>query len=126
MVFTDVQGSTKLWEALKEDMERALFIHNGVMRRVIAECGGYEVKTEGDAFMVAFQTAHAAVKWCLDAQEALVNAEWPTDGALLDQPEASVQYDDAGNQIWSGLRVRMGVHVGEPRCVRDPSNNILK
>ena len=47
---------------------------------------GYEVKTEGDAFMVAFFTALECLLWCLEVQEALVGADWPE--ALLEQPAA--------------------------------------
>eukprot|EP00755_Sulcionema_specki_P026714 Sspe_Gene.86303::Locus_56990_Transcript_1_1_Confidence_1.000_Length_1137::g.86303::m.86303 len=56
MVFTDVESSTRLWEKNFEAMKESLKIHDAVMRGCIAANGGYEVKTVGDAFMVAFDT----------------------------------------------------------------------
>ncbi|MBM3266675.1 MAG: AAA family ATPase [Candidatus Sericytochromatia bacterium] len=118
LVFTDVQGSTVLWERQPTAMHAALGIHNRLLRDLLAEHGGYEVKTEGDAFMVAFAAPDAAVAWCLAAQEALLAAEWPAD--LLSQPDAGEERDPAGMALRRGLRVRMGVHAGEPFCVPDP------
>ena len=43
-------------------------VHNNVMRDLIRSMGGYEVKTEGDAFMVAFRDVVMAVEWALSAQ----------------------------------------------------------
>eukprot|EP01027_Heterolobosea_sp_BB2_P018717 GEZU01026328.1.p1 GENE.GEZU01026328.1~~GEZU01026328.1.p1 ORF type:complete len:761 (-),score=101.66 GEZU01026328.1:58-2340(-) len=54
LVFTDVQDSTRLWERSLEGTAAAIKLHNQVMRECLQECQGYEVKTEGDAFMIAF------------------------------------------------------------------------
>jgi len=51
LVFTDVQGSTRQWEAHPTVMARSLKLHNDLMRKKILELDGYEVKTEGDSFM---------------------------------------------------------------------------
>lgn len=118
LAFTDVQGSTKLWEHRPEAMRVALELHDRVMREAIARCGGYEVKTEGDAFMVAFSSAAEAVRFCLDAQEALVAVAWPDE--ILAEELASVETAPDGRVLRRGLRVRMGVHVGEPECRADP------
>jgi class 3 adenylate cyclase len=118
LVFTDVQNSTKLWEIHKDIMHKALDIHNMVIRHCIDVCKGYEVKTEGDAFMVAFTDPVEAVKWCMDVQQALLDADWPSE--LLDSPDAGLEHDDEGNVIWRGLRVRMGAHSGYPICAPDP------
>ena len=53
LVFTDIEGSTVLWEHLGKAFKPVLDLHNQIFREAIAEFGGYEVKTEGDAFMVA-------------------------------------------------------------------------
>ncbi|MFP2932755.1 adenylate/guanylate cyclase domain-containing protein, partial [Pyxidicoccus sp. 3LG] len=113
LVFTDVQGSTRLWERCDGGMHAALEVHDRVLRTLLASGGGYEVKTQGDSFMVAFPTVLEALRWCLEAQEALLCAPWPE--AVLAQPEAGVETGPRG-LLHRGLRVRMGVHVGEPEC----------
>jgi class 3 adenylate cyclase/predicted ATPase/tetratricopeptide (TPR) repeat protein len=107
LVFTDIQGSTLLWERLGDAFHNALEVHDRAMRDAIAAHSGYEVKTEGDAFMVSFASVSDAVEFCLDAQDRLHNADWP-------------EYV-LGDSVFRGLRVRMGVHVGDPLCKRDPN-----
>ncbi|WNG22552.1 ATP-binding protein [Cystobacter fuscus] len=116
LVFTDVQGSTRLWERCPSDMGRALDVHNEVLRALLDVHGGYEVKTQGDSFMVAFASVVEAVRWCLEAQQALVEAPWPE--VLLAEPDARVERGPHG-VMHRGLRVRMGVHLGEPECRLD-------
>jgi predicted ATPase/class 3 adenylate cyclase len=111
LVFTDIQGSTALWERCSTAMGRALEIHDRILRAVLLSTTGYEVKTQGDSFMVAFRTVLEAVRWCLDVQEVLLDAPWPEE--ILAQPEAAQERGPAG-LLYRGLRVRMGVHVGEP------------
>lgn len=54
IAFTDVENSTALWERLPRVMAISLKLHNNLIRGAIERYHGYEVKTEGDAFMVAF------------------------------------------------------------------------
>ncbi|MEZ4316376.1 MAG: adenylate/guanylate cyclase domain-containing protein [Myxococcota bacterium] len=110
LVFTDIEGSTKLWEANEEVARHSLHAHDAVMRSVLHRFGGYEVKTEGDAFMVAFSKPSAALRFCVEVQLSLHQHPW--SDALLDRPEASVKPG------FRGLRVRMGVHEGVPECRR--------
>ena len=112
LVFTDVEGSTRLWERRSRAMSEALTLTSTLFRATLVREGGYEVKTEGDAFMIAFRDPLSAVQWCLSVQEALVAAPWPD--ALLTAPEAE------GRDGFRGLRVRMGVHVGIPAPRPDP------
>lgn len=118
LVFTDVQGSTGIWERSPDVMRLSLGIHDQVMRDTLSEAGGYEVKTEGDAFMVAFGDSLQAVRWCLTAQERLVAAPWPQE--LLAMSDAAAVEDSQRSIIFRGLRVRMGVHTGVPECKPDP------
>jgi len=111
LVFTDIEGSTRLWEHCSAGMRTALEIHDRILRTLLASRAGYEVKTQGDSFMVAFPSAIEAVRWCMDAQEVLLDAPWPEE--LLNEPEASEVKGPKG-VLYRGLRVRMGVHVGEP------------
>ncbi|NCG17417.1 MAG: protein kinase [Rhodobacterales bacterium] len=108
LVFTDIQGSTSLWERDEELTRHSLRAHDAVMRACLHRHGGYEVKTEGDAFMIAFRHANQAVSFCLDVQRDL--AEHPWAEALLAMPEVEPEPG------FRGLRVRMGVHVGEPEA----------
>lgn len=117
LVFTDVEGSTALWESAPEAMRAALRLHDGQARALLATLGGYEVKTEGDAFMVAFSEPAAAVRWCLDLQVALHQAAWSPE--ILARPEAGPLGDPHQPHL-RGLRVRMGVHRGRPEARPDP------
>jgi len=111
MVFTDVQGSTNLWEANPAAMEQALRLHDAKIREVLAANNGYEVTTEGDAFQMAFHEPLDAISFCLEVQTELVKVEWPA--ATLGHSEGCISDDGA----WAGLRVRMGVHSGRPAAV---------
>ncbi|KAJ9457801.1 Receptor-type adenylate cyclase A [Diplonema papillatum] len=61
ILFTDIVSSTAIWNASPVHMKRALQLHNSLIRKALAEYGGYEVKTIGDSFMAAFSTATDAV-----------------------------------------------------------------
>lgn len=117
-VFTDVQSSTILWEKCPISMNEALRKHDTILRRLMRKFRGYEVKTEGDAFMVSFFTALDALLWCTAVQKALIAAEWPED--FLEQPAARVEYSPDGTKILGGIRIRMGIHTGKPNCRRNP------
>ena len=91
LLFTDVEGSTRLWENEPEPMARALRRHDEILRSAIGQAGGFVFKTVGDAFCAAFATAQAALAAVLDAQRALGAEPWPT-----------------GRPI----RVRMSLHTG--------------
>ena len=113
LVFTDIQGSTRLWEHDADMMQATLALHDEILRQLIETHNGYEVKTEGDAFMLAFARPKDAARWCLSAQEALHDAAWPK--GLLACDDAV----DAGG--FRGVRVRMGIHTGDPTCTPDPN-----
>eukprot|EP01063_Lacrimia_lanifica_P003866 TRINITY_DN12133_c0_g2_i1.p1 TRINITY_DN12133_c0_g2~~TRINITY_DN12133_c0_g2_i1.p1 ORF type:complete len:1177 (+),score=301.67 TRINITY_DN12133_c0_g2_i1:74-3604(+) len=109
LVFTDIRGSTSLWEAVPSDMAISIDIHNDVMRRVLVGSRGYEVKTIGDAFMVAFAEVEDAVTFGVTVQEELVQQPWPRS---LDQFDNSRRVLCRGKLIFAGLRVRIGIHAG--------------
>lgn len=118
LIFTDIKSSTELWETYPVAMRSAIKIHNDVMRRQLRIIGGYEVKTEGDAFMVAFPTATSALLWCFAVQNALLTAAWPKE--ILESVNGQEVLDSDGNIIFRGLSVRMGMHWGSPVCEPDP------
>jgi adenylate cyclase len=118
IVFTDIKGSTALWENNQSAMRSAIRLHNEVMRRQLRIIGGYEVKTEGDAFMVSFPTATSALMWCFSVQSQLLEIQWPSE--ILNHSIGKEVVDADANLIFRGLSVRMGVHFGTPVCEHDP------
>ncbi|KAI1496585.1 protein phosphatase 2C [Biscogniauxia marginata] len=118
IVFTDIKNSTNLWEMYPSAMRSAIKLHNEVMRRQLRRIGGYEVKTEGDAFMVSFPTATSALLWCFAIQTQLLEVNWPSE--ILNSVSCQEIYDKENNLIFKGLSVRMGIHYGEPVAEIDP------
>jgi predicted ATPase/class 3 adenylate cyclase len=96
-LLTDIEGSTRLWEAVPEAMEVALERHNRLVTEVIEGHGGVVVTSrgEGDSFFAVFASAVAAVEAAGACQLALAGEAWPAGAAL---------------------RVRMGLHTGEARA----------
>lgn len=90
-LFTDVEGSTRLWAEDRDAMAASLEVHDLVLREAFESRGGYVFTTAGDSFAVAFSRASDAVAAAEAAQVALAG------------------------QSWSGpvLGVRMGLHLGE-------------
>ena len=91
-LFTDLEGSTKLWERFPVEMQGALARHDEIVRSSIAGHGGYVFATGGDGFAAAFTGAVDAVDAAVTAQRGLSEESWPEGMALS---------------------VRMGVHAGE-------------
>jgi len=118
LVFTDIKNSTLLWETYPIAMRSAIKMHNELMRRHLRIIGGYEVKTEGDAFMVSFPTVTSALLWCFTIQSQLLEVPWPQE--ILSSVHGQEVCDADGNVIFRGLSVRMGIHWGTPVCEIDP------
>jgi TolB-like protein/class 3 adenylate cyclase len=81
-LFSDIEGSTKLWEAQRETMGAALARHDALLRQCIAAHRGQVFKTAGDSFCAVFATATDAVNAALAAQQALHAEAWPENGAI--------------------------------------------
>src|SRR6266852_8969605 len=92
-LFTDIEGSTRLLKQLRDRYAKALADHQRILREAFDEHGGREIDTQGDSFFVAFPRATDAVAAAVEAQHGRAEQSWP-EGAQL--------------------RVRMGVHTGEP------------
>ncbi|KAG0139944.1 hypothetical protein CROQUDRAFT_53997 [Cronartium quercuum f. sp. fusiforme G11] len=117
LVFTDIRNSTSLWET-NPGMQSAMRMHNQLLRRQLRAIGGYEVKTEGDAFMVSFPSVTSALLWCFTVQLELLREDWPQE--ILDSEDGKEIYDSSGLLCYRGLSVRMGIHWGNPHCEADP------
>ncbi|PSR72634.1 hypothetical protein PHLCEN_2v11518 [Hermanssonia centrifuga] len=120
LVFTDIRNSTHLWEC-NAGMSHAINSHNLCLRRRLRLCGGYEVKTEGDAFICSFPNTMAALWWCLAVQIDLLNVAWPLE--ILECEDGKEIVDSAGRLIARGLSVRMGIHCGSPISDPDPTTH---
>lgn len=118
LVFTDVEASTALWERVPAATREAIALHDALLRELLETRGGYEMRTEGDAFKVAFESPVAAVRWCHEVQARLLEVEWPQE--LLAQPEAA-QIGEGDAVLHRGLRVRMGGHLGTPEASVHPT-----
>lgn len=92
-VFTDVEGSTRLLQQLGDRYAEVARDHRRIVREALGGAGGTEIDTQGDAFFFSFARARDAARGAVEAQRALRDHTWP-DGAEV--------------------RVRMGLHTGEP------------
>jgi predicted ATPase/class 3 adenylate cyclase len=91
-LFTDIVGSTPLWDSHPAEMREALFRHDEILRKAVLAADGHVFSTGGDGLGAVFSRAGNAVAAAVDAQVALLAEPWP-------EPVE--------------LRVRMGVHTGE-------------
>ena len=95
-LFTDIEGSTQLLRRLRGQYTELLAQHHRLLRSSFEKWDGRVVDTQGDAFFVAFPRASDAVEAVVEAQQALAEQGWPGD---------------------ESVRVRMGLHTGEPWLV---------
>ena len=93
LLFTDIEGSTRMLLALGERYGETLAEHRRLLREAWTEHCGTEIDTQGDSFFVVFARAGDAVAAAVQGQRELTAHPWPGDAPL---------------------RVRMGVHTGEP------------
>jgi class 3 adenylate cyclase len=98
LLFSDIEGSTRLLGRLGALYEGVLAEHRQLLRTAFAGSGGVEVETRGDSFLIAFRSALEAVQGAIAAQRALAVYAWP-EGVVV--------------------RVRMGIHTGEPHVTSE-------
>src|SRR5215210_6575880 len=82
-LFTDIEGSTKLWEKSPTGMQAALTRHDAILWEAIEGHGGVVFKTVGDAFCAAFPTALGALESALAAQRTLFSEAWGEETGIL-------------------------------------------
>jgi hypothetical protein len=99
-------------------MARALRLYNELIRGSVAVHRGYEVKTDGEAFIIAFRDPMVAVIWAAEVQLKLLDLDWPE--ALYSHPDASIQKGPDEKILFRGLRATMGIHTGNPLTEEDP------
>jgi predicted ATPase/class 3 adenylate cyclase len=91
-LFTDLEGSTRLWQQFPEAMKTALARHDDLVRAAVESNNGQIVKSTGDGFHAVFPSPQDGLSACLRAQQSLLEETWGEIGPL---------------------RVRMGLHIGE-------------
>jgi class 3 adenylate cyclase len=92
-VFSDIEGSTGLLKRLGERYGDVITAHRRLVRGIFGSHDGIEIDTQGDSFFFAFARARDAVAAAVEAQRAHAEHEWP---------------------VGEEVRVRMGLHTGEP------------
>src|SRR5512141_33519 len=90
-LFTDIEGSTRLWQQKPDAMSVAHARHNEILKTIIESNDGYVFQVIGDAFCAAFHTARDALCAALESQKAVYHENW-------------------GEAV---IKVRMGIHTGE-------------
>jgi class 3 adenylate cyclase len=94
LVFTDIEGSTRLLEELGDGYAPVLAAHRALIRKAAAAHEGEEVDCRGDGFFLAFPDPDSAASFALKAEQSIATHEWP---------------------VGEPLRVRIGIHEGEAR-----------
>lgn len=98
LLFSDIEGSTSMLRGLGPLWGEALSAQRQILRDAFARHDGHEMGTEGDSFFVVFVSAHEALAAAIEAQQELQRHAWPGG---------------------TPLRVRMGLHTGEPQRHED-------
>ncbi len=91
-LFTDIEGSTRLWENHPDEMRLALARHDDMLRVAVETNKGSVVKTTGDGILAVFEETSDALRASVAAQQKLADTDWGTTGPI---------------------RVRMGIHTGD-------------
>ncbi len=91
-LFTDVEGSTRLWDQYPDAMSLALSMHDALLEKAVGESGGYVFSRAGDGWGVSFSSPTSAIDAALDVQRLLTSVPWP--------------------EPIDALKVRMGLHTG--------------
>jgi class 3 adenylate cyclase len=91
-LFTDIEGSTRMWEHFPDEMRRSVARHDELLREAISRHGGAVFSTAGDGLGAAFGRAGEAVGAAIEVQRLLAAESWP-------EPTT--------------IRVRVGLHTGE-------------
>ncbi len=93
LVFTDIDGSTRLLDQLGDAYATLLSDHHRLVAAAMEAQGGERVDAAGDGLFFSFPTAKGALVACIEAQRAIAGHQWPQE---------------------ADVKVRMGLHTGEP------------
>ncbi len=145
-LFTDIEGSTRMWERHPHQMRASLAVHDGLLRTGFEHHRGYVFGVLGDGFAVAFASPISAVEAAVDVQAALRETRWPHDeellvriaidtgvaderddeyyGSALNRLERLMKLIDGGSSVVTGTTARLvhdylgpGIRLGRRRVV---------
>ncbi len=102
-LFTDIEGSTRLLETLRDQYEVLLSDHHRILRAALPRWNGHEINVQGDSFFIVFARAIDAIHYVIETQRNLVEHSWAE-----------------GVQV----KVRMGLHTGEPSLSQNSLDEI--
>ena len=131
-LFTDIEGSTRRWEAHPDAMRSALARHDAILREAIEQEGGYIFKTMGDAFCVAFTSPHRALAAALSSQLTLHDELWPEQiGSLLVRMAlhtgaVDVQNGDYFGQPLNRVARLLSAGYGGQTLLSDPTYSLVR
>eukprot|EP00727_Mastigamoeba_balamuthi_P013089 m51a1_g8402 putative adenylate cyclase (1321) ;mRNA; r:236640-240976 len=118
VVFLNIEGSQELWEEFPGAMIQVQQLQTKLVRDRLSTNSGYEARSDGEAFMLCFPTALAAVCFCVDVQESMLSIEWPP--SLLDHPAACERRSAEGQLLLRGPRIMVGMCSGRPETSQNP------
>ena len=111
-LFTDIEGSTTLWDKHPQAMQAVLACHDSMLRDAIAAHGGCIVKTTGDGVVAVFDAAVQALAACLAAQRVLQAAAAADSDPAAAAVDATSDVPAPAGRSPLVIRIRMGVHTG--------------
>eukprot|EP00026_Physarum_polycephalum_P002356 Phypoly_transcript_02362.p1 GENE.Phypoly_transcript_02362~~Phypoly_transcript_02362.p1 ORF type:complete len:737 (+),score=63.66 Phypoly_transcript_02362:510-2720(+) len=122
-VNTIMLSVSELWEHDPRVMMRSLLLHYLLLRSLMDKYRGYEVKSNGDSFMIAFPDPLLAINFCLRVQTGLLNIHWPE--ILLRHQATKAQSSVKGKVIFKGLSTKMGIYMTNPTIEKNQETGII-
>ncbi len=129
-LFTDIQGSTKLWEAYPDTMKLALDHHDALMNQIMEAHNGYLVKSMGDGIFAAFASASDCAAAAVAIHRGLAEKNWDGVGSLLVRigmhtGEAQLREGDYFGGVISRAARIMGIGYGGQTLVSEATQELL-
>src|SRR5918995_1233595 len=112
-LFTDIEGSTSLLQELGDRYPAVLDEHAAIIRRAVADGGGIEVSTHGDAFFAVFRSPAGAVGAAIAAQRGLAANDWSPGPPVLVRMGAHTGEGALGGDDYAGIDVHRAARIAD-------------